>query len=741
MLNRDPYIEVLLNSTLSLSDKQKLFEFKQNYIISYSTYKIEILESLNLHLFYLTFKSINWSNFAGKTYFTKFFKSISIIDFIDSILLSFFINLKFYNIENRSFLRNYLLDIILKYLKINFISYDLKELEKVSSYFIEAFLVEGFFIFNPLLKSYKINHKYLPLNIEFLCTIAKFNWPLIIPGNNYQLIDGKYLGGYYKNLLSLCIKKPFDTVNNLEVNINSLNTISKLQNIKYTLINNQFIINLISNFYNYLLLKLNFYNEEFNIDLLHQFYICFQYLTFIESNIIEIYFPFQLDSMGQIINSNNFGLNPINNKLSQCLVGLGKTVLTAKTRDLYLSYILKFLNNDYNKIGQPIISSLDSLDILSILSNFKESLKIYSIESLILLSDWYYNVLVNNITEICFNLNIFENNFKILSLLANNEKVMIHTNLLSSNINSNLFNFLLERLDDEFKLVNTYKNWIKIINLDFLNSLINTLFYFQDLTKAISILYNSFKQIYFSNYILNFDMFILFSITNIFKNPIISEKISHFSTLIQKYNIKDICLTHMDKLSFEYQLKLKIDLFLKTAYKSIMSDLSSYFFPELIKVFQQIIIKEYFDVLKFIDYIINFNLKVIDLKFFVVYLEYNKFEREEFKINNGTYVSYVELHKNLDLSYIKQNLIFNLCVASNAFFMHHFISNTLICFYPISNSILCRFDQIDNLILEINNSFNFIYNFFYDFSILKLFYLNSSKHILNFNINEKYSIK
>ena len=197
----------------------------------------------------------------------------------------------------------------------------------------------------------------------------------------------------------------------------------------------------------------------------------------------------------------------------------------------------------------------------------------------------------------------------------------------------------------------------------------------------------------------------------------------------------------MDKLSFEYQLKLRIDLFLKTAYKSIMSDLSSYFFPELIKIFQQIITKEYLYVLKFIDYIMNFNLKVIDLKFFVVYFEYNKFEREELKINNGTYVSYLELYNNLDLSYIKQNLIFNLCVASNAFFMHHFIYNTLICFYPLLNSILCRFDHIENLILEINNSFNFIYNYFYDFSVLKLFYLNSSKHILNFNINEKYSIK
>ncbi len=152
ILSKDTYISVLTDSDLNLVQKQTVLESYLTQKLSYSSFRSDTLDTLNLSLFYSTLKLIDWTNFYGKTYFNKFFKLISLNSFIDYILIDFFTQLKFVVIETRSFLQNLLCDIIKVYFKQNFISFDLLEIERTSAYFIEVFLGEGFFTYDFIKK-------------------------------------------------------------------------------------------------------------------------------------------------------------------------------------------------------------------------------------------------------------------------------------------------------------------------------------------------------------------------------------------------------------------------------------------------------------------------------------------------------------------------------------------------------------------------------------------------------------
>jgi len=180
--------------------------------------------------------------------------------------------------------------------------------------------------------------------------------------------------------------------------------IHKLQHTKFILVNSLQIKNCIKFYYQILTNKIDTIRlqklKNLN-DYLENWFACFQYLIFVESDIIEIYYPFQINSLGSIQNAVNFGLTLNTNKLSRYLVGLGKSSLNETTKKLYETYIVNSLNIDLKILNKMLINSLDELNILLILEQMDFNL--YSIENFILLDDWFYNVLVYILLKLVVN--------------------------------------------------------------------------------------------------------------------------------------------------------------------------------------------------------------------------------------------------------------------------------------------------------------------------------------------------
>jgi hypothetical protein len=708
ILSKKTYISVLLGKFISdLTDKQTVLETYLNQTVAYSGLDQSDLEDLCLFTFYSVLKSINWLNFSGKTYFTKFFKLIKLEAFIDYILIDYFTKLKFIIIESKSYLRDLLLNLILVYFKKNFIKFNLLDIERTCAYFIEIIVGESLIIYDFSSKTYNLNNKIISFKPEYLCTIVKYNWPLIIPAKNYEKNnDNQYFGGYYTNLISLNTSHIFDNKPATFIDT-SLNFIHKLQHSKFILIQNIFIKDLIFDYYNYLLQKLNQNND---LNLLNNFYVCYQYLTFIEGNVIEIYYPFQFDSLGKITTAVSFGLNPYKNKLSTLLVGLGRSFLNDSTRMDYENFIINSLNSDLKLLNLPLITSLTELNISLVLKNFNT----YSIESLILLTDWFYNVLPFNFTEITRKFQMFDNNFQILGLLSNDIQNFTNTN----SYNNNIYNFLLEKLEEEFTKKN-YINWIKFFNSEFLHTLVDIIPYFNSVTTCLSMLSQSFIKIFIKNNKFNLDTLILFCSSNILKDIVLIDNVLHQLNFI-KNHFKNIDLQ-------KNEIQIQINFFIKQNYNDLMLDLSSYFLKEITSILLIIITKYFFNVVHFINFIYKLNLTHMITKYLNLDLQYLSLEKNEFKINNGTYISYIKTD-TINLELTQTNLIFNICKIYQYFIIQDIIYNSNIPLYFIDNYFFYKIDDLDILKTQVLKSYDFVFNYHYNY-FKSFFETNSNKLI------------
>jgi hypothetical protein len=505
LIKNENKFKLCLLSPYPLRIKQTEFEKITQIVLDYTNLseqeKFEVLHSRLM----MELNSINWDSFDGKTHFKKLFNLIDKKLFLDKILIKFILTSVFKTIESRSYLKDLLQVLVVDFLTINNIVFDYIELTYICAYLIEVLHKQGYFILQTNSKYYSLPKlkeilKSIGITVEDLVYLVNFNWPLIIPGNKYSFIKNEYKGGYYYNLLPLTCGDTvkFKITNPIKPMNYGLIVIHKLQNIPYYLIQNIKIINIIQLYYLYLSKKIDniLCNGSKNLnDYLENWLACFQYLTFFESNILIIYFPFQLDFRGRIYSGVNFGLNPTSNKLSRIILGPGKFNLDLNSRLTYENSILIHLNKDLKSNYIDLNSFNFDTFIVSIYHNIEKVLEIYSINTIIYLCDWFYNVLVDNTSECFIELDATQSGFQMLSLLSNDYKGMLNTNLISVDnfVNIDLYTSFLNLL--KIKILNN--NWILFLNRNFIKKVIMTIPYGSTIRGQIKMLEDEFKTIYF----------------------------------------------------------------------------------------------------------------------------------------------------------------------------------------------------------------------------------------------------
>lgn len=107
--NKVKIIEILTNKLLNLMEKQlkleKFLVFNLNKLYDDNfIYKKQFLIFRNKLL------NINWLDIPGKTFLKEFFKVISIVSFIDLILMHTLMPLKHYNCYSSNVIKNYLIN-------------------------------------------------------------------------------------------------------------------------------------------------------------------------------------------------------------------------------------------------------------------------------------------------------------------------------------------------------------------------------------------------------------------------------------------------------------------------------------------------------------------------------------------------------------------------------------------------------------------------------------------------------
>jgi len=146
--NYNEYKTLLLNKSLTLFEKQHLFEEKTQLsqefwdVTKHQQYQI-MCSKLHQKL-----HSIQWLNSIGKTHFTFLFTIIKKEIFLDVILSKFLISLALKEIESRNFLKNQLLLFLEDYLIRFDIDCTLNQnlLNLICSYTIELLYRNEFFI-------------------------------------------------------------------------------------------------------------------------------------------------------------------------------------------------------------------------------------------------------------------------------------------------------------------------------------------------------------------------------------------------------------------------------------------------------------------------------------------------------------------------------------------------------------------------------------------------------------------
>lgn len=693
---------ILQNTDLNLKTKQINLETELAFNLTKDLNK-NILSNLHSKLL-----NINWLDIEGNIFIKKLLNVINIETLIDYIIIRSLLKLKYIKCVSLNYFKNMLLFKFLYFAKFNNIKIYHEELQiKFENKEITYLILENSFIYIAEYL-YKINIIHMDYNRYTLMNLSQIDiqdslvlvnekWPLIIPAESYTLVEENlYIGGYYKNKISLDIEKIYEQ--KLRILPESLKNINKLQNISYKLNKNLKVINFIEKIEKYF--TSDFLNN--NLQYIEDWYVSYQYLILIKNNIEEIYFPYNIDYCGQIHNAISFGINPTKNKLSKVLISFGKYKLVEESKNYLKEYICTAFN-----------TSLDNFEnLLNIDLNFnndkvlKDLIDEYSIHNIILLIDWHENVLKNNESEILIELNTFENEFKILSILSNDYFGMLSTNLIESDNKINFCDNILEELKK--KIIKKNKLWLKILDNDFLKDIIKLVVYRSSLEIKTFLLIKNFNEKYDLKH---YNSLRIILESNIIYDIDLQNKIKEFSEKILNFDFNIESLEHIQEL--------------------IIKDLKLNFFKILLKILNDIIKKLYPDIINFTKKIKKINEFITS--FYIFSIEYFTFKYE--KINFSYYIpSYPTFKTKLKiLTEFIQSM-------GNSFFIHKFIELNNINYYLGFNFFLCKANDINKIQKKILMVYNFIYEYYLEYNSFQIF-KNKKKYIINslkiYNIKKK----
>jgi hypothetical protein len=713
--NEMKIVNVLQNSTLTLFEKQLglenvlLFNLNKLYDDNF-IYKKQFL------IFRNKLVNIDWLNIPGKTYLKDFFNVISKESFIDLILMHILMTLRHYNCYSSNIFKNYLLGKFKVYAYFNKIDIlyiekqSLKKfiisevLEKSLAYIVEYLKEIKIIQFDEILNIFKVED--FPEICEQEATILVIQrWPLLIPANPYIRINNNYEGGYYLKDLTLNLFIDNEYVKgDLQINEKCLNNINKLQNIKYTLVQNTKIIEFIIKLEQFL--SPLFLSKKENKKYLEDWYACYQYLILIKSGITNIYFPYILDFRGRMYNGITFGLNPTSNKLSRSLVGLGKYSLTNETKEYLKLYICACF-----KVGIDKFETLLNININS--KNFQELIDKYSLKNLVILLDWKENVLNTNESEILIEMDASQSGFQILSLLSNDLIGMQHTNLISTENIYNLYNIILEKVIE--KLVK--KEWSKILNRDFIKRVVMTIPYGSTRQGQLDMLVEEFERQYSLFHLLKYNSMPIIFESNIIENTELLENLHKLNNKVinAQKKIDDIDLKEVNEL----QMK-------------IVYELRKITFRYILEIINNVTNELYPNIIKFTKLLKNIKLTYIKTSYLTFSLMYYLVFEEKMVIGKKTYYKTIIDKYMVNERKSKTASIANICQGfGDAFIMHNIIENTNCSFYAIHDAILCKGDDIDILKNQILLSYRFVYNYYLQYSDFESIRLDKTQYELN----------
>lgn len=715
--NQNKILNIFLNKTLNNNEKQ--IRLEKNLIFNVNKlYDDNFIFSKQILILRNRLINIDWLNIAGKLYLKKFFKIISVENFINLILIRNLLAIKYFNFYALEFFKNKLKMRFNKYAEFNkigiiyleneekkekvYISNDL--LEKSLSYIVE-------YLNTIKIISYNANYnRFILTDFSDLCEqesilLISQKWPLIIPAKDYYLkSENLYLGGYFTDnlALNLCIKNEL-IKGELIVNEKCLNNISKLQNIKYILIQNKVIIDFISE------LEL-FFTPEFltlNIKYLEDWYACYQYLTFIKGNIFEIYFPYVLDFRGRMYNGITYGLNPTSNKLSRILIGFGRY----KLNEYLISYLKLYICSCF-KISIDNFNDLLNLDLS--INNLKYLLDHYSLKSLILLLDWKENVLKTNESEILIEMDASQSGFQVLSLLSNDFMGMTHTNLISSDLGYDLYTQVLNKVLDKLPV----KEWGLLLNRNFIKQVIMTIPYGSTRSGQKDMLKSEYIKQYSLTYLIEYNYIPQILNSKIITDPFLLNTINNLIEIIKdsKYSVKII--TDVEYKLIKYLM----------AHNSI--------FDKFLNIINEVTLDLYANIIKFTENLKKFKLESICTNYVIFSLVYYYVEKDSenknINIKKRKYTKTIINKFKIDYKKMEVASIANICQGlGDAFIMHHIIENLNCSFYSIHDAILCKADDIDLIKQQVLNSYRYVYNYYLNYSVLDPIRINKTKYELN----------
>ena len=713
--NQTKIYNVLLNNDLSIYEKQINLEKSLIFNVN-KMYDDHFIFAKQLYILRNRLLNINWLSIPGKLYLKEFFKIISIENFIDLVLIRNLLSIKYFSFYSLEFFKNKLKKRFNKYAYFNkidvvyfeneinkqkiFISNDL--LEKSLAYIVE-YLISNKIIF------YDINiNKFTLGDFPELCEQESIllivqKWPLIIPAKNYSLSeDNSYFGGYYTNglELNLCIQNEF-VKGVLKVNEKSLNNIYKLQNIKYTLVQNKVIIDFISQLE--LFFTPEFLSLKVNAKYIEDWYACYQYLTFINGGIVEIYFPYLLDFRGRMYNGVGYGLNLTSNKLSRALVGLGRY----KLNNILIEYLKLYICSCF-KISIDKFDDLLKLDIS--INNLQYLLDHYPLKNLIILLDWKENVLKTNESEILIEMDASQSGFQVLSLLSNDFMGMQHTNMISSNLVYDLYTQVLNKVLQKLPV----KEWGLLFNRTLIKQIIMTIPYGSTRSGQKDMLKLEFKKQYSLTYLLEYNYIPQLLDSKIISNHDLLTKITNLTKTINqsKYSIKIIN-------EIEHQLVQYL-----SASKSV--------FDIILDIVNEVTIELYSNIIKFTKDLKKLNLESISTEYLTFSLVYYLTFTDKMIVNKREYTKVTIDRSMVDYNKMETASIANICQGlGDAFIMHHIIENLNCSFYSIHDAILCRADNIDLIKQQVLNSYCFVYNYYLNYQILDSIRIDKTKYELN----------
>ena len=447
-------------------------------------------------------------------------------------------------------------------------------------------------------------------------------------------------------------------------------------------------------------------NFETNVEI---WYSIFQFLTYTKNKINDIYYPYQVDSRGHIYNGLEFVLNPTTNKVSRLLVGFGQYYLTIQGKIDLKNYIFKILKI---QTEEEFLLKCKSIAEDTEFNNVDEN----NIKDYILLIDWITNVEVNRKTEILIEIEACQSGFQMLSLLSNDYKGMLNTNLIKSDKLEDLYSQIFNQL--EFPL-ETYK----ILNIKLIKRLIMSIPYGSSTLKGHKqMVLEAFNKEYGLENLLGKNEINLIISSNIITSKYVIELLKDFQSEIveKRYELKDNILKRIN------YCKELLD-----------SNLYNNFLKKLVFQITNILKKDYINIMKFSNYLrlkSKVKFEYIQTQYYKYSLNYYKVEINTLSVGNSKYSTYSIKNCNFDYKKKKQGIIANICHGLGDAFIIYKILSYNINIYPIHDAILCKSTEINRMQKIINRSYNEVYTYIIEKKIFeKINKINKNNNIYVIN--------